>query len=90
MAKHKVVAPLNLHIAHHVLTDYIDFACSVRSVKQHGDDQVQVLAADVVEENGKFEHYSFQIALIIRCLNLIANHMIMIGHLAIVGNVGIK
>ena len=78
--KHKVAAPLDLDVSLHVLTDYFDFACSVRSVRQHGDDQVRVVAAKVVEGHGNVEDYpTLPIALIMRCLNVISSHMVMIG-----------
>ena len=91
VAKHKVVALLDLHVALHVLTDYLDFTCSVRSVGQHSDDQMRVVAAEVVEGHWNVEHYpTLPIALIMRCTNVISCYMIMIGHFAIVVDVGIE
>ena len=50
VAEHDVVSPLNLEILLHGLTDHFEFA--VLDVGKLMDDQMGVISAEVVEEDG--------------------------------------
>ena len=89
--EYEVLAPLNLHIGLHGPSDYFNSTHSVLGVWERGDDQVRVIAAEVVENDGEIDANSSRaIALIMSSSELIAGDMGMLRNFAIVGDVRIQ
>ena len=74
-----------MHIALHILFDYLNFTCSVVGARKSGDDLVRVVSAKIMNNNRNVEHYkSFPIALIVGSDDVIFIYVIMIRNFSVV------